>query len=72
MNHDFLKQERYTVTRLMMHPSEPEFLAQTQAGYVAVFSTIRPYRMNKCKRFQGHKVRGGLVFPASFILFISK
>ncbi|KAL8611150.1 hypothetical protein ACOMHN_064440 [Nucella lapillus] len=48
-------QERYTVTRLCPHPSQSQFLAQTQAGYVAVFSTQRPFKMNKNKRFEGHK-----------------
>ena len=56
----FAFQERYTVTRLSLHPSLPQFLAQTQAGYAAVFSTQRPYKMNKNKRFEGHKV--GQVF----------
>lgn len=51
-------QERYTVTRLCLHPTTPQFLAQTQAGYVAVFSTQRPYKMNRNKRFEGHKSAG--------------
>ncbi|XP_076464034.1 WD repeat-containing protein 25-like [Babylonia areolata] len=48
-------QERYTVTRLCLHPSQSLFVAQTQADYVAVFSTQRPYKMNKNKRFEGHQ-----------------
>lgn len=49
-------QERYTVTRLCLHPTLSQFVAQTHAGYAAVFSTQRPYKMNKNKRFEGHKV----------------
>ncbi|KAK7504306.1 hypothetical protein BaRGS_00004610 [Batillaria attramentaria] len=51
-------QERYTVTRLCLHPSTPQLLAQTQAGYIALFSTNRPYKMNRNKRFEGHKMAG--------------
>jgi len=49
-------QEKYTCTRLCVHPSEPRFLAQTQGDYIAEFSTLPPYRINKCKRFEAHKV----------------
>lgn len=49
-------QERYTCTRLRMHPSEAQFVSQTQGGYIALFSTIKPYKMNKCKRFDAHQV----------------
>ncbi|KAK7105024.1 WD repeat-containing protein 25-like [Littorina saxatilis] len=51
-------QERYTVTRLCLHPTLSQFVAQTHAGYAAVFSTQRPYKMNKNKRFEGHKCAG--------------
>ncbi|KAI0207981.1 WD repeat-containing protein 25 [Lamellibrachia satsuma] len=51
-------QERYTCTRLRMHPSEAQFVSQTQGGYIALFSTIKPYKMNKCKRFDAHQVLG--------------
>lgn len=52
-----LFQERYTVTRLCLHPKLNQFIAQTQGSYAAIFSTERPYKMNKNTRFEGHKVR---------------
>ncbi|XP_005098633.2 WD repeat-containing protein 25 [Aplysia californica] len=51
-------QERYSCTRLKVHSSKQQFLAQSQGGYVALFSTSRPYKMDKAKRFDGHKVQG--------------
>ena len=30
--------------------------AQTNGDYIAEFSALPPYRINKCKRFEGHKV----------------
>jgi len=32
------------------------FVAQTNGNYVALFSSQRPYRINKKKRYEGHKV----------------
>ena len=55
------QQERYTCTKLKMHPIEKEFLAQTQGNYIAAFSTIRPYKLNKYKRYEGHKVNGSRI-----------
>ncbi|PVD26630.1 hypothetical protein C0Q70_14308 [Pomacea canaliculata] len=51
-------QERYTVTRLCLHPKLNQFIAQTQGSYAAIFSTERPYKMNKNTRFEGHKTAG--------------
>ncbi|GFR74824.1 WD repeat-containing protein 25 [Elysia marginata] len=51
-------QERYTCTRLKPHKDESHFLAQTHGGYIALFSTVSPYRMEKSKRFGGHKLLG--------------
>ncbi|KAI8744486.1 WD repeat-containing protein 25 [Biomphalaria glabrata] len=51
-------QERYTCTRLKLHPDNTHFLAQTQGGYVAIFSTTSPYKLDKSKRFEGHKIQG--------------
>lgn len=51
-------QERYTCTRLKPHKDKSHFLAQTHGGYIALFSTISPYRMEKSKRFGGHKLLG--------------
>lgn len=51
-------QERYTVTRLVIQPRDNQLLAQSNGNYIAVFSLQRPYKMNKYKRFEGHKVQG--------------
>uniref|UniRef100_A0A8C5QXD5 WD repeat domain 25 n=1 Tax=Leptobrachium leishanense TaxID=445787 RepID=A0A8C5QXD5_9ANUR len=50
--------ERYTCPSLALHPKENVFIAQTNGNYIALFSTQRPYKMNKKKRFEGHKVEG--------------
>ncbi|XP_038632777.1 WD repeat-containing protein 25 [Scyliorhinus canicula] len=50
--------ERYTIPCLTVHPKESFFLAQTNGNYMVLFSTQRPYRMNKRKRYEGHKVEG--------------
>lgn len=49
-------QERYTCPSLALHPLEEFFVAQTNGNYMAVFSSQRPYRMNKRRRYEGHKV----------------
>lgn len=51
-------QERYTVTRLGIHPWDNQLLAQSNGNYIALFSLQRPYKMNKHKRFGCHKVEG--------------
>ncbi|KAG2457691.1 WDR25 protein, partial [Polypterus senegalus] len=51
-------QERYTCPSLTLHPKDHVFAAQTNGNYVALFSAQRPYKMNKKKRFEGHKVEG--------------
>ncbi|XP_019743755.1 WD repeat-containing protein 25 [Hippocampus comes] len=50
--------ERYTCPSLALHPQEDSFVAQTNGNYVALFSSQRPYRMNKRRRYEGHKVEG--------------
>ncbi|XP_062296292.1 WD repeat-containing protein 25 [Scomber scombrus] len=50
--------ERYTCPSLALHPMEESFVAQTNGNYIAVFSSQRPYRMNKRRRYEGHKVEG--------------
>ncbi|XP_060789507.1 WD repeat-containing protein 25 isoform X2 [Neoarius graeffei] len=50
--------ERYTCPSLAMHPQEDSFVAQTNGNYIALFSSQKPYRMNKRKRYEGHKVEG--------------
>lgn len=51
-------QERYTITRLRNHPYDNSLLAQCQGNYIVIFSRDRPYKMNKHKRFEGHKLLG--------------
>ncbi|KAM8737875.1 WD repeat-containing protein 25 isoform 2-T3 [Acanthopagrus schlegelii] len=51
-------QERYTCPSLALHPLEESFVAQTNGNYMAVFSCQQPYRMNKRRRYEGHKVEG--------------
>ena len=51
-------QEPYTCPTLRPHPTDPTFLAQSNANYVVLFSSKRPYKMNKYKRFEGHRVEG--------------
>ncbi|XP_053230854.1 WD repeat-containing protein 25 isoform X1 [Podarcis raffonei] len=50
--------ERYTCPSFAPHPKEPAFVAQTNGNYLALFSSLRPYRMNKKKIYEGHKVEG--------------
>ncbi|XP_033967568.1 WD repeat-containing protein 25 [Pseudochaenichthys georgianus] len=51
-------QERFTCPSLALHPLEESFVAQTNGDYMAAFSSQRPFRMNKRRRFEGHKVEG--------------
>lgn len=50
-------QERYSCPSLQLL-SAAHFAAQTNGNYIAIFNTVRPYKMNKKKRFEGHKVAG--------------
>ncbi|XP_042599231.1 WD repeat-containing protein 25 isoform X2 [Cyprinus carpio] len=50
--------ERFTCPCLGCHPLESSFVAQTNGGYIALFSAQRPYRINKRRRYEGHKVEG--------------
>ncbi|XP_057274923.1 WD repeat-containing protein 25 isoform X1 [Pezoporus wallicus] len=50
--------ERYTCPSLTLHPKESVFVAQTNGNYMALFSAQRPYRINRKKRYEGHKVEG--------------
>ena len=42
--------------RLAVHPHQAEMMAQSGGNYLSLFSTIKPYKMNRCKRFEGHMV----------------
>lgn len=59
-------QERYSCTRLKLHPTSGHFLAQSHGNYIALFSVNKPFKMNKAKRFEGHKVRS--LFHMNFLL----
>ncbi|XP_001374333.3 WD repeat-containing protein 25 [Monodelphis domestica] len=50
--------ERFTCPSLTLHPKESVFVAQTNGNYMALFSALRPYQINKKKRYEGHKVEG--------------
>ncbi|XP_029982577.1 WD repeat-containing protein 25 isoform X2 [Sphaeramia orbicularis] len=50
--------ERYTCPSLALHPLEDIFAAQTNGNYMALFSSQQPYRMNKRRQYEGHKVEG--------------
>ena len=49
-------QEAFTCTCLKVHPYESHFVAQSNGDYIALFSTRKPYKLNKFKRYEGHKV----------------
>jgi len=52
-------QEGYSCTCIKKHPYKPIFFAQSNGGYIALFSSKRPYLLDKNKRFEGaHQVSG--------------
>ena len=51
-----LYHEKFICTCLKNHPIWNVFFVQTHGNYIAEFSTRRPYKMNKFKRFEGHEV----------------
>ena len=50
--------EPYTCPCVMSHPFEDQFMAQSNADYIVIFSSKSPYRMNKRKRYDHHSVNG--------------
>ncbi len=48
--------EKFISTCLKKHPTSNLFFAQTHGNYIAEFSSRRPYKLNKFKRFEGHEV----------------
>eukprot|EP01083_Nonionella_stella_P028391 78200_1 len=48
----------YVCSCVRVHPGRKHFLAQSAAEYLAVFGCKPPYRLNKYKRFEGHKTAG--------------
>eukprot|EP01120_Amphizonella_sp_Union-15-10_P016223 TRINITY_DN8486_c0_g1_i2.p1 TRINITY_DN8486_c0_g1~~TRINITY_DN8486_c0_g1_i2.p1 ORF type:complete len:411 (-),score=66.71 TRINITY_DN8486_c0_g1_i2:103-1335(-) len=51
-------QEAYPCTCVKVHPQSSHFLAQSNGGYIAIFSCNKPYKLNKRKRYEGHQVSG--------------
>eukprot|EP00761_Pharyngomonas_kirbyi_P005376 gb/GECH01005381.1/.p1 GENE.gb/GECH01005381.1/~~gb/GECH01005381.1/.p1 ORF type:complete len:399 (+),score=81.87 gb/GECH01005381.1/:1-1197(+) len=50
--------ESYTCPRAVLHPSGNNFLLQSNANEICVFSTKYPFRKHKHKNFKGHLVNG--------------
>jgi len=62
---------RWCTHASVIHTTKPKFFAQTNGDYIAEFSALPPYRINKCKRFEGHKVFAYvLIIPLHFIVQI--
>ena len=53
--------EPYTCPSLLAHPYRHEFYAQSNANYIVIFSSRRPYKCNKRKRYETHRVDGNKV-----------
>ena len=56
-------QEPYTCPCVRAHPTDSSFLVQSNGDYIIIFSSSRPYKLNKYKRFEGHSVGG---YPVQF------
>lgn len=66
--------EAFTCPTLRRHPSGRAFALQSNGDYVALCSTAPPYRLNKARRCEGHRVAGnpiGLAFSADGALLCS-
>lgn len=50
--------EPFTCPCLRVHPTDSTFMAQSNGNYVVLFSSTKPYKLNKHKRFEGHAVQG--------------
>ncbi|KAK6934358.1 WD40 repeat [Dillenia turbinata] len=50
--------EAYTCPCIRSHPFDPYFVAQSNGNYIAIFSSNPPFKLDKCKRFEGHEVSG--------------
>eukprot|EP00899_Mesostigma_viride_P021838 jgi/Mesvir1/29656/Mv21498-RA.1 len=51
----------FTCSCVRLHPSGHSFVAQSNGGYLALYSAHAPFRVNKSKRFEGHEVGGNRV-----------
>ncbi|KAG4103421.1 WD40 repeat-like protein [Neocallimastix lanati (nom. inval.)] len=54
-------QEAYNCTALRVHPNKKKFIAQSNAGYIAIFDTKNPWTLDKFKRFESHQVSGNRI-----------
>jgi len=50
--------EAYTCPCVCAHPEGKHFVAQSNGNYIAIFSSVAPFKLNKYKRFEGHMVSG--------------
>ena len=50
--------EAYTCPCVRCHPTDSNFIAQSNGNYIAIFSTSPPFRLNKYKRYESHSVSG--------------
>lgn len=50
--------EAYTCPCVRVHPVDPDFIAQSNGNYIAIFSLSPPFKLNKYKRYEGHGVSG--------------
>ncbi|CAM8906292.1 unnamed protein product [Rhodiola kirilowii] len=50
--------EAFTCPSIKSHPSDPNFIVQSNGNYIAIFSSTPPYRLDKYKRYEGHGVAG--------------
>lgn len=50
--------EPFTCTCIREHPWDHTFMAQSNANYIVIFNSNKPYKMNKHKRYESHSVDG--------------
>lgn len=50
--------EAYTCPCIRSHPFDPYFVAQSNGNYIAIFSSNPPFKLDKYKRYESHKVSG--------------
>lgn len=50
--------EAYTCPCVRSHPFDPCFVAQSNGNYIAIFSSVSPFKLDKYKRYDGHAVSG--------------
>ncbi|KAL6283790.1 hypothetical protein ACE6H2_014719 [Prunus campanulata] len=59
--------EAYTCPCVRCHTFEPFFVAQSNGNYIAIFSSIPPFKLNKYKRYESHGVSG---FPIKCVFSV--